>query len=322
MDPKCRRRDDRARGQIIVLFALAAVVIIAAVGLVLDGGAAFAQRRSEQTAADMAAIAGANDYLINHDVTLATNRARMVAGQNGYTHGSNSTTVDVVIVTTNGVSVQVDISAPHANNFASVVGMANWTVSVTATAQAGYADTGTGGAPMIFSIDAFESNGQPKAQYGSSGSPYDFGETNGDVPTGPGDFAWTNYGTGNVNTSDVRAIIGGTLVITKTIDFGDYIGQHNNGNHTALYDKNKPCEEDPSINGCYAGTNVVVPVVDHNGNFQGWATFHVVSASGGSSKDVTGYFVSNFVNQRLSVGSCSLLDCPRFLGSYVLKLTN
>ena len=63
-------------------------------------------------------------------------------------------------------------------------------------------------------------------------------------------------------------------------------------------------------------------MVDHNGNFQGWATFHVVSADGGPAKNVTGYFVSPFVNQRLSVGNCSNGNCPRFLGSYVLKLTN
>ena len=44
---------------------------IAMVGLVLDGGSAFAQRRDQQSAADLAALAGANDYLLNHDDTLA-----------------------------------------------------------------------------------------------------------------------------------------------------------------------------------------------------------------------------------------------------------
>ena len=39
------------------------LVIIGMVGLVLDGGGAFAQRRSEQNAIDLAALAGANAYL-------------------------------------------------------------------------------------------------------------------------------------------------------------------------------------------------------------------------------------------------------------------
>ena len=77
-------------------------------------------------------------------------------------------------------------------------------------------------------------------------------------------------------------------MITKTLNFGEYIGQHNQGNHTALYSE---------VQDYLAGTDVVVPVVDHNGNFQGWATFHVVSASGGSAKDVVGYFVDAWVSQ-------------------------
>jgi Flp pilus assembly protein TadG len=307
------RRDDRERGQIIVLFALALVAVIAAIGLVLDGGSAYAQRRDEQSAADLAALAGANDYLINHDNNLAIARARLVASQNGYAHGVKGVAVNVIITITNGVEMRVSIDAPHANNFASIVGMPSWRVSTQASSLAGFPDTVVGAGPIIFSIDAFSATGQPKAQYGNPSSPYAFGEGNGDVPNGPGDIAWTNYGTGNVNTSTVRGIIDGSVVISKTLAFNEYIGQHNNGNHTALYSE---------VQQYLAGTNIPVPVVDHSGNFQGWATFHVVSASGGSAKDVVGYFVSPFVNQRLTVGDCGALSCPRYLGTYVLKLTN
>ena len=54
------RSRDRQRGQILVLFTLALVAMIAMVGLVIDGGAAYAQRRAQQNAADLAALAGAN----------------------------------------------------------------------------------------------------------------------------------------------------------------------------------------------------------------------------------------------------------------------
>lgn len=303
----------RQSGQIIVLFAFGLVALVAAVGLVLDGGGAFAQRRNEQLAADTAALAGANDYLLNNDATAATARARTIAGLNGYTHGSHGVSVNVAITTTNGAAVMVTINAPHPNNFASVVGMSSWQVSTTATALSGFPDTVASGGPIIFSIDAFGSNGQPLAAYGNPNAPYDFGEGNGDVPISPGDIAWTNYGTGNVNTAEVRSIIDGSLVINKTLAFNEYIGQHNNGNHTALY---------TDVDQYLSGTDIPVPVVDHNGNFQGWATFHVVSAAGGSSKHVTGYFDSSYVNQRLTVGNCAAGACPRYLGSYVLKLTN
>ncbi len=65
-----------------------------------------------------------------------------------------------------------------------------------------------------------------------------------------------------------------------------------------------------------------VAVVDNNGNFMGWAMFHVTSASGGSNKHVRGYFLSSFTSARLRVTSCASNDCPRYLGSYVLKLSD
>jgi Flp pilus assembly protein TadG len=303
----------RERGQVIVIFALALVAIIAMVGLVLDGGSAFAQRRDEQSASDLAALAGANDYLINSNLTSATNRARTVAAANGYTHGVNGVVVNVTVTTTNGAEVQVDIQAPHRNNFSSILGMTNWNVATTAEAQAGYPDSANGAGPIIFSIDAFGPNGTPLAAYGNPNAPFDFGEGNGDIPSGPSDTAWTNYGTGNVNTSGVSAIIDGSSVINKTIAFGEYIGQHNNGNHTALYS---------DVDAHLSGTNIPVPVVDHNGNFQGWATFHVTSADGSSAKKIRGYFVSPFVNERLTIKSCAFGSCPRFLGSPTLHLVN
>jgi Flp pilus assembly protein TadG len=304
---------DSQRGQIIVIFALALVAIIAMVGLVLDGGSAFAMRRDEQSAADLAALAAANDYMLNSSSAQAIARARTVATANGYQHGTNGVVVNVTITTSNGAEATVDISAPHRNNFASVVGMPNWSVATTAKAQAGYPDTANGAGPIIFSIDAFGPSGQPKAAYGDPSHPYDFGETNGDIPSGPGDLAWTNYGTGNLDTNGVDDIIHGNSVINKTIAFGEYIGQHNNGNHTALY-----TDMDTEM----SGTNIPVPVVDHNGNFQGWATFHVTSADGGSNKHITGYFVSPFVNSRLTIKACGFGGCPRYLGSPTLNLVN
>jgi hypothetical protein len=300
-------------GQIIVIFALGLVAIIAMVGLVLDGGSTFAQRRAQQNAADLAALAGANTYLLTGDQNLSTAAARANAAINGYTHGDPGISVGVTYDFSNGAGVRVNITAPHRNNFASVVGMSSWDVSTTAKAVTGIPDTASGAGPMIFSIDAFGPNGQPHPQYADPKNPFPFGDTNNDAPETPSDFAWTNYGTGNVNTNEVRNIVDGDLVIGKTLSFGEYIGQHNQGNHTALF---------TDVQDHLAGTEFPVPIVDDNGNFQGWATFHVTSAIGGSQKDVTGYFVSKFLSARLTVGGCSAGTCPRFLGTYVLNLVD
>ena len=83
-----RRRG--AEGQIIVIFALALVAIVAMVGLVIDGGTLFAQQRVAQNGADSAATAGtlviaenlgaATDIRKEQDVYLAVTQ---IATKNG-----------------------------------------------------------------------------------------------------------------------------------------------------------------------------------------------------------------------------------------------
>ncbi len=156
------------RGQILVLFALGLVAMIAMAGLVLDGGGAYAQRRDEQNGADFAAVAGANAYM-NTPGSVATKEAaaRSVAAQaatrNGYTDGTDGeiVTVDVTLLSA-GAEVKVDITKPHANTFASVIGQNSWDVGVTATAIAGVIDTAIGAAPWTMSIFAFNPDGTPK----------------------------------------------------------------------------------------------------------------------------------------------------------------
>jgi Flp pilus assembly protein TadG len=306
--PRSLPRSAGERGQILAVFSVAIIVLASIVGLSIDAGSAYAQRRDQQTAADLASLAAANDYLINHSLIAAEDRARAVATANGYTNLVDGSDVDVDIDTSNGVEVTVGISAAHPNTFLRVVGMTSWTVSTTASALAGFPDTAYGASPFIFPIGAFQNDGTPLYQTST-----DFGETNGDVPSTPLDFAWTNYGTGNVDTTEVSEIIDGSLVIDKTLEYGEYIGQHNNGFHGALFDQ---------TDDYLSGKDLPVAVVDTAGNFMGWAMFHVNSASGGSAKHINGYFLSSFSSARLAVTDCSALDCPRYLGSYVLKLSD
>jgi Putative Flp pilus-assembly TadE/G-like len=298
----------KTEGQVVVVFALSLITLLGFAGLAVDGGSTFAQRSNEQTASDLAALAGANDYLINGDLVIATARARDVAATNGFIHGTDSTAVEVDLDTGNGITFTVSIDAPHHNTMAAVMGMPIWTVSTTATALSGFPDSAYGASPFIFSADAFDTDGTPKYT-----TPTNFGEGNGDVPTSELDLAWTNYGTGNVDTTQVDQIIKGSLVIDKTLAFGEYIGQHNNGNHTYLYD---------DVNTYMKDVEVPVAIVDSSGLFVGWSTFHVISASGGTDKHVYGYFLADFESAAMSITSCEANDCPRYLGSYILKLTN
>ena len=104
-----------------------------------------------------------------------------------------------------------------------------------------------------------------------------------------------------------------SVTLDPTLDFDTYIGQQNNGNHSTLYKE---------VIDWLIGDDVAVPIVDDNGVFQGWATFHVTGADQGGKK-LEGYFRSGFQNSYLEVVGCTA-PCPkpRFLGTYVLKLIN
>ena len=88
------------RGQILVVFVLAMVAIIGIVGLAIDGGGAYAQRRDQQTAADLAALAGANDYLLSNNATQAIDAGPDDRGGERLHERVGSTSVDVAIDTT------------------------------------------------------------------------------------------------------------------------------------------------------------------------------------------------------------------------------
>ena len=323
------------RGQILVLFALGAVAMIAMVGLVLDGGGAYAQRRQLQNGADVAALAGANAYMNTAGSvsarTAAARGAAIAAGtRNGYTNGAADTTLSATVtLLSSGAEVRVDISRPHENGFARIAGFDRWPVSVTASAIAGTIDTGVGAAPWIMNVGAFHPDGSPRY---TQANPIAFGWENGsDYPLNPEDIAWTDFnGSNNVNDNEVADIINGSNVVTATVDFDQYIGQHNQGVRANLFD---------DVDQYLAGTDVPVPIVGPcpagsphpDGCYKGWALFHVISGSGGSNKDIVGYFVSDFRSKPLTVGECTpaqqaagtcgVISVNPF-GAYVVRLSN
>ena len=336
------RRSTKKRGtqgQVLLLFALGLVAIIAGVGLVIDGGFTFAQRRAEQNAADLAAFAGANALLSGKDATAA---ALTAASTNGYTDGSNGVSVDVTV---GPKTVQVDIGAPHQNYFAGVVGQGTWQVSVTATTLTGIPTKFIGVAPFILSQEVFDPiTGLPFDIYTT---PTDFEKTTGqgsDTPLSVLNVAWTNLGTGNVSTNDVKDALDGSTPINADLLLNQYIGQQNNGVHNALFDSNSQ----PSVQTVLAGLDVAVPIVgppidgepycfdasgvsdgsNTAGCFRGWALFHVVSAvkrGGGDEGTITGYFLTGITRSASADDVCAVSDTTcagLFHGVYVIKLIN
>ena len=121
------------------------VAMLAMSGLSVDGGSAFAQRRGQQNAADLAALAAGNTYLIAGDAPAAQAAALTTASRNGYTNGTDNTSIGYSLDTTVGASITVTVNRRTGIASGAVVGMREWPVSATATAVAGYPDTAYGG---------------------------------------------------------------------------------------------------------------------------------------------------------------------------------
>jgi Flp pilus assembly protein TadG len=310
------------RGQILVLFALAVVVIVGMMGLVLDGGAAFAQRRAEQGVADLSAMAGATAYLNTQgtvaDKTAAADAAaRAIATANGYTNGAEGATVDIVVAGFGfGATVRANITDDHANNFAALMGMPSWNVSVTAAAETSERPNGALGAmPLLFNSEAF-----PGAICDETAGPctpevYQMpGTGNEDVPQDATQFNWTIFCTASGNpcngdSDGVREIIDGFGTST-TIYLNDDIGPLNAGSHTTLFN----ALEAEAVGGVWP-----VPIVTDDGDMVGWAYFKLLSVEGEDEKVIRGYFVSP-VNAIQLVVSPTGGDSQLNTGVYVLGL--
>lgn len=321
-------QDRDERGQIIVIFALALVALVAMVGLVLDGGSAFAQRRSEQNAVDLAALASANDLIVNQGSADWVGTARTVAKSNGYEHGVNGVSVDVtckncpgqaVDTTAPGVQVTVGITAPHQNAFAGVVGMPTWDVSATATSKTGWPDTATAPGPFIVSQKAFDERGKATSCTDKDHQ-CDLEHPVGDTPTEATEFAWTDFSydkkcedAGNVNDNNLQSYLDSSATFEVSLAFGCYIAQHNDGVMNNIVARLQ----------ALAPITFPIPVVNESGEYVGWAAFVLTSASpGGRNGIITGYFeTGNYQFQQLDVHSPGF-GTSTFGGVYTLKLIN
>ncbi|MBA2372777.1 MAG: Tad domain-containing protein [Chloroflexi bacterium] len=310
-------------GQVIVIFVVAIVAIIGMVGLVLDGGSAFSQRRDEQNVADLAAVAGATAYLnttgpSSTKEAAAVGAAQAIASANGYTHEPTAgLTVDVLATsTTLAGTVRVDLTKPHRNNFAAVMGMPTWPVSVTATAvSSSNPNRATEALPILFNAEAFPGAiCDITAPTPCSEEVYQMpGAGNEDVPQDGTQFNWTIFcqASGNAcngNSEGVRDLIEGA---GADVSLDDDIGPLNAGAHTTLFNA-----LELKVPGTFP-----VPIVDDDGNMVGFAYFMLTGVEGTSEKVIRGYFVSPVNAEGLTIdesGPGATLET----GVNIIKLTN
>src|SRR5438445_13513135 len=97
------QRQHRHQGQTLVFFALAIVGIVALLGLIVDGGFLYVQRRTAQAAADAGALAGARALREASSTSAIYDAAANTAQANAF--GITPSMVCVSLVDTNGAPV-------------------------------------------------------------------------------------------------------------------------------------------------------------------------------------------------------------------------
>lgn len=309
---RSRTEPTREGGQILFIFALALVAIVAMTGLVLDGGSTFVQRRDMQNASDAAAMAGAYDYANNGNVAAAIVAAQAVAIANGYTHGVNGVTVQVSVVAGGGgaTDVTVGIDKPHRNSFSGIVGLSSWNVSTTATAETGLPNSVVGALPIIFNQRDFPNALGPNVTTTFT----EPGNGNADVPL-QGQFNWTVFCTANGNpcngnSSDIQDYLTSRGQST-TVDLAKAIGPLNAGAHTTLF----------------SGLAALVPgefpvaIVNDSGQLVGFATFVLESSVGGSTKAISGKFKDKVTFKGMKIDRGATPATTNY-GTVVVRLTD
>ena len=135
MRPRPIRNGRRAaRGQVMLLFALMAVLLLAIAGLAVDAGMSYFSSDQVERAAASAALAGVA-YLPG-DFTAAQNAAWVEASRNNFTSncpGSPCVTVQQPAGTTNQLQVTITVQVP--TTFLAVLGFGPHPVTRTATAE-------------------------------------------------------------------------------------------------------------------------------------------------------------------------------------------
>jgi uncharacterized membrane protein len=114
------------RGQALILIALGMAALLALTALAIDGGMAYAERRSSQNAADNAALAAAYRILETGDQSLATAAAQTITNSNGFDEENSVFDIQFAPVPSNvcggqGVDITVSLGTSTETSFGGIV---------------------------------------------------------------------------------------------------------------------------------------------------------------------------------------------------------
>lgn len=220
-------REDK--GAVAVIIAILITVLLGFAALVVDVGAMYEERRLDQTVADAAALAGAQELPDNP--LAAVDKAIDYAGLNG--RAITASAVQITKTYVDNDTIKVDIKSTVNYAFAQALGFSSVDISANATAIVG-SPTSFGGAkllpwarmdePFIFGQEyiLFRSNDPSTGNFQAIQLPY-IDPNTGSVEPSPGmvDYADLVAGENNKGQPIVAADVSlHQLIETKTGNFG------------------------------------------------------------------------------------------------------
>ncbi len=141
---------DRERGQTIVVFVVFLIVLLCFVGVVVDGGMYYVERRDMQGTADAAALAAVRELPMS--TGQATARAKdYVDSRNGDADG----TLESITFDDSARMVTVVVGKTGTQNFGGVMGLSAPHITATATARVQMVGAMPGMLPIAFMKDNF-----------------------------------------------------------------------------------------------------------------------------------------------------------------------
>ena len=137
-------------GQVLVIVALMLIGLLVVVGLAIDGGHVYQQRRAMQNAADAAALAGARALCLELGQAAAT-----VEAYNYLTANGGDGDLSHIVVDPGAYLVTVTSVTEATTFFVRIIGIESVTVSAVAEALCGCSDGGCGLWPIALDLDTF-----------------------------------------------------------------------------------------------------------------------------------------------------------------------
>jgi Flp pilus assembly protein TadG len=241
----------RERGQALILIVFGIVGMLALTGLAVDGGMAYNDRRTAQTAADTAALAAA---LANVRGGVIDSTAKGSASQAGYddNHSTNNVTVSVVNLPSGtcpysapGKDITVDITSHVKTYFGPVIGIRELTNTVRSTARSCESYEGP-----VFNGDAIVALGPSGIGYDAAGNPNWLVEGGGIFSNSSSNPSARCKGASDVSAPSLTTVGGVTLTCsTEIANTSTGVSQYQYADYSGMLPRVPACDGVATLSG-------------------------------------------------------------------------